>query len=140
MIHIVEQRPGWVELHASGKLTIRDYEEVIPKLEAQLEHDGRLSAMIVLHDFHGWTLGAGIADLRFDLRHRKDFTRMAVVGEHRLEKWATKLSAPFFSGRVRYYDRSREAEARAWTRGLAGRVHDQRLPAEAENETAATPR
>jgi len=126
MLKIEKQRGSYVELVASGKLNQDDYERVIPLLEAQLEREGELNALILLREFEGWTLDAAIEDLRFDLRHRKDFARMAVVGEGRLQKWMTRLCAPFFSGEVRFYEREREVEARSWVIGLVETTTDAR--------------
>lgn len=119
MLHIEEQRDDYVELVARGKLERDDYERVLPLLEAQLEREGALRALIVLRDFKGWTLGAALDDLRFDLSHRKDFDRMAIVGEGSLQKWATTLSAPLFSGEVRFYELAEEQRARDWVRAGA---------------------
>jgi len=104
---------GYVELDVSGKLTRRDYDALLPRIEQAIdEHDGKLRMLIELHDFHGWTPTAFVDDLRFDVRHHDDFDRIAIVGEKTVEKVGTKLSAPFFDGDVRFFDDP--TEARSW--------------------------
>lgn len=112
MIRIQDDANGFVCIEARGKLDDRDYAELVPELEEALERRGRLRVLILLRDFEGWTRRALGDELRFDLRHRDDFDRTAIVGEGTLEKWATRLSAPFFSGEVRFFER--EGDARAW--------------------------
>ncbi|MGE0711785.1 MAG: DJ-1/PfpI/YhbO family deglycase/protease [Planctomycetota bacterium] len=111
-LKVLVQEDEYVELLAKGKLTRAHYDAVVPRLEAQLETAGRLRALIRLEGFRGWAASGIAAELRFDLRHRKDFDRIAVVGEGKLQEWGTKLSRPFFGGEVRYFEQI--AAARAW--------------------------
>lgn len=118
MLKIMHQENGFVEMAADGYLKKADFEEVVPQLEEKLTEDGEMSALIILHDFHGWTPSAALEDIRFALAHRTEFSRVAVVGESRLAEWAIKLTAPFFSGEVQFYEREPGAleEARSWAR------------------------
>jgi hypothetical protein len=98
-------------LDARGKLTHEDYERVVPRLEIAIEKAGKLRVLIRLEDFSGWTPASLLDEVRFDVRHRNDFEKVAVVGGSRWERVATRLSAPFFSGEVRFFEREDEAEA-----------------------------
>jgi len=111
MLKITTRRPGTLEIEAQGKLDRADYERVVPELEGAAE-DGELRVLIRLRDFEGWTPKALIDDLRFDIRHHDDFRKIAIVGERTLEKWATELSKPFFSGEMQFFEN--DADARAW--------------------------
>ena len=105
MLTITTRRQATLEIEATGKLDRADYERVVPE-------SGELRVLIRLRDFEGWTPKALIDDLRFDLRHHDDFRKIAIVGERKLEKWATDLSKPFFSGEMRFFED--DADARAW--------------------------
>lgn len=104
-----------IVVRASGRLTTQDYEDAVPELEHALDlAEGPLRVMIRLEDFRGWDIGAIWRELEFDLKYRGDFGRIAIVGESRLEDWATALSAPFAKARMRFFPTEREAEAEAW--------------------------
>lgn len=92
-----------VRIDASGTLDKSDYEQLVPELERLLAERTQVRLLVVLHDFHGWTAKAAIDEVRFDLRHRKDFDRIAIVGDSKWEAWGTKVSAPFFEGDMRFF-------------------------------------
>lgn len=116
MFRVKEQSGNFVEVEAIGRVTDGDYRKLVPQLERILDAEGKLRALIDLEEFEGWS-GKGLAeDLRFDLAHRKDFERIAVVGNHRWERALTTLSSPFFSGEARFFDVSDKDAARHWVR------------------------
>ena len=106
-------------MRVQGKLTEQDYEATMPQLEEAIRRAGKLRLLITLSDFHGWTPSALMDDLKFDMRHRKDFDRMAIVGEKTWQKLGTKISAPFFGGEVRWFDQ--EEPARDWLEEIGAR-------------------
>lgn len=114
MLRIAKQEPSALELEAQGTLDKSDYDHLVPRLEEAAE-DGPLRVIVHLNDFRGWTPRALIEDLRYDIRHRGDFEKMAIVGEKKLEKWATIVSKPIFSGDVKFFESP--AAARAWIAG-----------------------
>lgn len=112
MIQIRDETGDSLTLEVRGRLTEEDYRDLVPRLDREIERREKLRLLILLRDFEGWTPAALLEELRFDLRHRKDFDRVAVVGERAWEELGTKISAPFFSGSVRFFDK--EESARAW--------------------------
>ena len=105
---------GIAVLHVSGLLAKSDYAEVLPQLEHQIESQDKPRVIVVLDGFHGWTPSGLLEELRFDVRHREDLEKVAVVGEPALEEIGTKITRAFFSGEVRYFDKQRRAEAERW--------------------------
>lgn len=103
-----------VELHASGRLTHAEYRDLLPRLEPWLRTRPPVRCYVELHDFHGWEPAAFWDEVRFDLKHRRDLGRVAVVGETRWEEWGARLSRLFFPSEIRYFDHGRADEARAW--------------------------
>ena len=115
MITIEHDRDDYLVCRVSGKLTKADYDAAVPELENVLKvQSAPLRLMIVLEDFHGWEIGALWADLKFDIRHREDIGRVAVLGDSKLEEWGTILSKPFLGSEMRFFDLSERAAARAW--------------------------
>lgn len=119
MITVEHDRPrDRIVIRASGTLTAEDYEQALPEIEhAMTLSQAPLRVMLRLEDFHGWEIGALWRELKFDLKHRGDFARIAVIGETRLEDWGARLSAPFFPAEMRFFPAAQEAEADAWLAG-----------------------
>ena len=68
-------------------------------------------------DFSGWDLGAFWRDMKFDVEHQDKFGRIAIVGDKTWQKWAAKLSDPFFSSaEIRFFDPAEIGVAEAWVR------------------------
>jgi len=40
--------------------------------------------------------------------------RVAIVGDRAWQEWGTRLSKPFFKAEMRYFERDKAADARAW--------------------------
>jgi hypothetical protein len=113
----------YVRIHASGRLGASDYDALEPALEAELARRGGRAPpstgsgqglLLDLTGWRGWTAGGLVRDVRFDLRHRNSFARIAVVGDRAWHKWLTIAAKPVFSGAMRYFDAAREREAVEW--------------------------
>jgi hypothetical protein len=103
-----------VEVNVTGKLGHEDYERFVPEIERLMARHGRIRVLVQLHDFHGWSAGALWDDIRFDARHFRDIERIAIVGESAWEHGMAVFCKPFTTAEIRYYDRGRTQEARAW--------------------------
>jgi SpoIIAA-like len=104
-----------LHIRAGGRLRAGDYDAMESRLEAELtRRGGRAPLLLDLRGWRGWTPGGLIRDLRFDLRHRNSFTRIAVVGDRAWHEWLTIAAKPLFSGPMRYFEAQREAQARQW--------------------------
>jgi len=111
-----ESRGNLLWLKASGKLTHADYAAVlIPRLEAVIREHGRARVLFQMDpDFQGWELGALWDDVKFDLKHLKDFEKVAVVGANRWVTAAMKLFAHLMRGEVKTFLPEQLAEAWVW--------------------------
>ena len=103
-----------LEVHLKGKLSKEDYAEFLPVVERLVQQHGRLRMLVEMHDFHGWTAGALWEDIKFDVKHFRDIERLALVGEKKWEKGMAAFCKPFTTAKVRYFDRAKADEARAW--------------------------
>lgn len=119
-------RSGRVQASARGKLATlvvrgrlesADYEEFVPRLEQMIDEHGRISLLVELVDFHGWTAGGLWEDVKFDARHFNDIERLAVVGDKAWEKGMALFCRPFTTAKVRYFDVADREEARNWVAG-----------------------
>ena len=98
----------------SGMLTDEDYQTLVPQLEKIIEETGALSMLMEFEDFHGWEPKAAWDDFKFAIKHGKDLERLAIVGDKAWEEWIAKLSKPFTTAEVKYYDTSQIEEAWEW--------------------------
>jgi len=103
-----------LEVQVSGKLHREDYPKFIPEFERLLHDNGRVNVLLDMHDFHGWDMGALWEDTKFDLKHRKDIDRLALVGETKWQEWMATVCRPFTSAEIRYFDQGHKADAMHW--------------------------
>jgi len=103
-----------LEVHASGKLTSAFYQELMPAVERQIEHFGKLRILFVMNDFHGWTAGAMWEDLKFDWHHGKEIERLAIVGESKWQEGMASFCKPFTKAKIQYFDHAHIDAARQW--------------------------
>ena len=114
-----ESRDNILVLSATGKLTDRDYKEVlIPRLEAIIRIHGKARLLLDMGDeFHGWEAAAAWDDARFGLAHRNDFERMGVVGGPKWVEWAMKIGALAVSGEIKSFPAGERDQALHWIGG-----------------------
>jgi hypothetical protein len=110
----IETEGNIAYLIAEGELTKQDYDKLIPAMEALIFDHKIIRLYFELQDFHGWELSALWEDLKFDFKHRNDFSRVAVVGDKQWEKWLTNLSKPFTKAAVKYFDLHEKEAAKRW--------------------------
>jgi len=103
-------------LGAVGKLTDRDYKEVlIPRLEAIMRTYGKARLLLDLGDqFQGWEAAALWDDARFGLAHRNDFEKMGVVGGPKWVEWALRIAAFAIGGELRSFAFAERETAFHW--------------------------
>jgi hypothetical protein len=109
--------PSFIRLCVKGVLSPRDYDAFEPCFARELS--GRpvpVSLLLDLRGFRGWSLAGFLRDLRFDIRHRRTFSKIAVVGDRRWHEWSTYAAVPIFKAKLRFYSPKDEHLAIAWLR------------------------
>jgi hypothetical protein len=117
MIEVLPESQGKViGVKIGGKLTAREYEEVIiPRVEAILrEHDKARFLWLVADNFEGAEAGAVWDDTKFGLKHRHDFEKLALVGGPKWMDWLTRLVTKIMSGETKTFPREQLQEAWDW--------------------------
>lgn len=104
----------YIDLKITGKLEAEDYEVLVPELEEQINTHGKISMLLELLDFEGWTMGAAWEDTKFALKHFNDIERIAVVGDKSWEKGAAYFFRAFTHAKVNYFDVQERDEAFSW--------------------------
>ncbi len=109
-----------LRVSVSGNLTTQDYRPFVAEAESLIAHWGELRLLIELHEIKGFSLVAMWEDLKFDLQHFGDITKLAVVGEKQWHIWMTELCKPFISGETHFFSSSHADEALAWLKSPVG--------------------
>lgn len=111
-----ETSGAFVALQFTGKLDADNYKAIIPILEEHISRHGKISLLWEMRDFGGWTTDGLLSDTKFDVKHRNDFSRIAMVGEKKWQDWMTSLMKPFTSAKVRYFESDERDAALAWAK------------------------
>lgn len=114
MLSVTQTTEDLVIVDAAGKLTAADYDAFSDEMRELARQDDHMRVLIRLSDFHGWEPKALWEDVKFDARFRDAFERIAVVGDHDWEEWMTRLSQPFVSADVRFFDKNEAPGAVGW--------------------------
>lgn len=117
MIEITDEKPHRVTIQARGTLTKDDYEKLVPALEEKIDRTGTLDALVDVEGVEKIEPAAMLEDLRFDLRNKDHFRRVALVGGGKLGGAATQVTRPFFGGEMRHFDAGEIASAQQWLEG-----------------------
>lgn len=118
MLEIVEEN-GLIRVRGRGALESSDYERFVPLFERiAAQEQGAVPMVIELGpDFLGWDLGGIWRDLRFDVKHKDQFGRIAIIGTRDWHGWATKLSDVLFPpAEMRCFDPDAGGRAERWAR------------------------
>lgn len=103
-----------LEVSVSGKLSADDYDTLEPGVDKLIESSGKIKILFIMHDFHGWDLGAVWEDIKFATKHCRDIEKVAMVGEKTWEKWMASICKPFTMSSIKYFDAGEEDAARHW--------------------------
>ncbi|MGD9635577.1 MAG: STAS/SEC14 domain-containing protein [Pirellulales bacterium] len=103
-----------LEVRITGKLTKEAYEKLVPVVDKQIKEYGKVRFLVILEDFHGWTMGAIWEDTKFDLAHWHDIEKLAIVGETKWEAGMAVFCKPFTTAKIKYFDHAKLDEARKW--------------------------
>ena len=106
-------------VRAHGVLTQGDYQDVlIPHVETALAATDRIRVLFLMDEtFQGWDARAAWLNTRLDLRHRRHFDKVAIVGAPTWEQWCTKLADLLIAGEIKTFTHDQLSQAWAWLRG-----------------------
>ena len=68
-----------VEIVINGRVSTEEFDKVARKLEAFIKRHRKIRVLEVIKDFEGMDAGAFWHDVKFSLRHVRDFSRIAIV-------------------------------------------------------------
>ena len=94
-----------------GKLTHEDYEMMVPMLENAIQDvkEPHIRALVDMRNFEGWELRAAWDDLKLGIKHNREFSKIALLGNKDWEKLAAQVANWFTSGEIKYFEDKTEA-------------------------------
>lgn len=105
----------YLHLKVSGKLTHLDYaEHLIPTIETAITNSGKVRVLLEINDFQGWELRAAWDDFNVGIKHRKDFDKIAILGDRNWQKLIVKFFALFLKGETNFYSNNQYQDAHNW--------------------------
>ncbi|SFV50667.1 hypothetical protein MNB_SV-8-1420 [hydrothermal vent metagenome] len=101
----------FVELSMLGKLTHEDYKTFVPMIDKALKEAKGLEVdlLVDMRDFTGWELLAGWDDMKFGLKHRNAFDKMAIVGNKKWEELSVKMMSHLMKGKSKFFKEREKA-------------------------------
>ncbi|MFZ2170316.1 MAG: STAS/SEC14 domain-containing protein [Methylococcaceae bacterium] len=106
-------RNNWVKL--TGKLTVRDFQELQALARLSLERFGQFRVLVELEDFQGWSNETGWENSTFVEENGESISKLAFVGD---EKW--KVEIFMFTGKpmrqmaIEFFPQDQFDQAQAW--------------------------
>jgi hypothetical protein len=106
-----------VGLICEGDLSNSDLRQIHELLHERLAVNPNSGLLIHMKNFTGYkNLSAVAKDLKMDVSHRNDFSRIAVVGDCKWMRWGTALAQSLTSAKMQWFDTDEIDQATAWAR------------------------
>ena len=120
MIHVMDESAGNIlGFRATGKPSQADYRDVLhPRIVKLLKRFPTLKVLFLMDEmFEGWSMSAAWTNTIFDLKHRRDFDKIAMIGGPKWEEWCVKAAAaPLMGGEMRTFCLDELTQAWEWLR------------------------
>jgi hypothetical protein len=115
MIEILnETREDLIALRISDEVTKDDYEKISPVIESKSKEFEQIRLYAEIGKMSDIGLGAIWEDLKLDVKHFNDFSRIAVVGPEDWKENLVNISRQLVPADVRYFDATEVLAAKAW--------------------------
>ncbi len=104
----------FIEIAMLGKLTHEDYQTFVPLIDSALKQTKGLEVnlLVDMRSFRGWELLAGWDDLKFGVKHRNSFDKLALVGDKRWEEISVAMMQHLMRGECKFF--KKRAKALDW--------------------------
>ena len=114
----LKEENGLLWIRAGGRLEDEDYNRFVPQFERIAEREAGTVPMVIelAPAFSGWDLGGLWRDLKFDVRHKDCFGRIAIIGDSKWEEWGTEMSSSLFRAEMKFFQPSQRSHAESWVR------------------------
>ncbi|UTW46911.1 STAS/SEC14 domain-containing protein [Bacterioplanoides sp. SCSIO 12839] len=100
-----------------GTVSLEQEQHWISELQKVIDEEGKLRMMVILEEDAQWGIKAGIEDLKFALKHSKEFEKIAIVSNSQVMKWLVSIDdffASFLNISEQHFLPEQQAEAWQW--------------------------
>jgi hypothetical protein len=112
---IVDATGPIISVKISGEIEKTEVTQIQAAALGAIQRCGRISALFILDNFHGWKRDGNWGDISFMTQHDQEIVKIAVVGD---EQWrdlvCAFLAKGFRTAAVEYFVPSDLPKARAW--------------------------
>ncbi|HFQ60892.1 MAG TPA: STAS/SEC14 domain-containing protein [Epsilonproteobacteria bacterium] len=104
----------FIEVVMLGKLKDEDYKLFVPMIDKALKEAKGLEVdlLVDMTKFKGWEFLAAWDDMKFGIKHRNAFDKMAIVGNKKWEEVSVNMMSHLMKGKTKFF-KERE-KALAW--------------------------
>jgi len=101
----------FIEIAMLGKLTHEDYKIFVPMIDKALKEVKGLEVDILvdMREFTGWEILAGWDDMKFGIKHRNTFDKMAIIGNKKWEELSVKMMKHLMKGKSKFFKEREKA-------------------------------
>lgn len=116
MVMILEDKTAGdlIALSASGTIVKADYEKVWPLVQHLVQQHGNIRIYLEVHEIDMISARALWEEIKMDVKHFRDFSKLAVVGDSFWKQMATFAMGFFTSGGAKYFTFEEKEQAWAW--------------------------
>lgn len=112
---IIDSTGPIISAKVAGQLSKSEVSQLQAVALEAIRRCGKISALFILEDFHGWKREGKWGDISFLIEHDKDIAKIAVVGD---EEWrdlvCAFLAKGFRQAVVEYFLPADLTKARVW--------------------------
>lgn len=116
-IDIVNLDPKAFELDIRGRIEKKDFERFARAARERIAEVGQIGLLLYIAEFDGYSPSALLEELKFDVKHYHDVSRLALVTHDPDNKWLATLSKPFTAAEVKFFTSDQIESARDWVQG-----------------------
>jgi hypothetical protein len=99
-----------------GKVTVEDYQQLDPEIQALVNQYDRVCLLLDLQESAGEETKAWLPHLKFGHRFHDKIVKLAIIGDKRWEKWVAALADPFYAKDAKFFHPDETDKAWAWLR------------------------
>jgi hypothetical protein len=115
MLALEPSPASFIRIRATGRLTAADYRRFEPAFTAELERrTPPVPLLLDMRGFRGWTPTGLLRDLQWDIRNRRTFSKIAVIGDAAWHRWITAAGTPLFRAPMKFFRPDEEQLAAEW--------------------------
>ncbi|MGV3278239.1 STAS/SEC14 domain-containing protein [Rickettsiales bacterium LUAb2] len=106
-----------IHIKVTGKVSHKDYtEHLMPELNKEIKDNKNINVLVEATDFNDWEYKAVLDDLKTSIKHRKDFNKVAIVGNKSWEEFLSNFFSMFMRAQIKYFDSPSLNEAEEWVK------------------------